>query len=215
MGLKKYFKGKSGFIFWINVLLAFVVLVGVPLVAFYSLNALTHNGEKISVPNVVDSDAYTAADKLQDVGLLCVIGDSTYSPNRKPGAILEQSPAAGSVVKSGRIVYLTINLNGKPLVKMPDLVNNSSVREAEARLKALDFKLSPAQEVYGHPKGLVVGIKQGTRDVHRGDMVSTDRALTLVVGAGFPEDTIAFADDTIITESAVDFDIDETVIDLD
>lgn len=211
MGLKKYFKGKSGLLFWFNVLLALAVLVGVPLAAFYSLNSFTHHGEKITVPNVVNVDAYEATEILKKEGLLCVIGDSTYSPSHKPGAILEQTPAAGSVVKSGRIVYLTINLNGKPLVTMPDLVNNSSLREAEAKLRALDFKLSPAQEVVGYPKGLVIGIKQGMREVHKGDRISTERALTILVGAGLPEDTLDYVDDTIMVETAVDFDADDAV----
>ncbi|MBR4367200.1 MAG: PASTA domain-containing protein [Bacteroidaceae bacterium] len=211
MGLKKYFKGKSGVLFWFNALLALAVLIGVPLAAFYSLNSLTHHGEKITVPNVVNVDAYQATEMLKKEGLLCIIGDSTYSPGHKPGAILEQTPAAGSVVKSGRIVYLTINLNGKPLVRMPDLVNNSSWREAEAKLKALDFKLSPVQEIQGYPKGLVVGIKQGTREVHKGDLISTERALTLLVGAGFPEDTLGYVDDTIMVETAADFDTDDSV----
>lgn len=211
MGLKKYFKGKSGLLFWFNVILALVVLVGVPLAAFYSLNSFTHHGEKITVPSVVNVDAYEATEILKKEGLLCVIGDSTYSPGHKPGAILEQSPAAGSVVKSGRIVYLTINLNGKPLVTMPDLVNNSSWREAEAKLRALDFKLSPAQEVEGYPKGLVIGIKQGAREVHKGDRISTERALTILVGAGLPEDTLDYVDDTIMVETPVDFDADDVV----
>ena len=94
---------------------------------------------------------------------------------------------------------------------MPDLVNNSSFREAEAKLKALDFKLSPVQEIQGYPKGLVVGIKQGTREVHKGDLISTERALTLLVGAGFPEDTLGYVDDTILVETPADFDTDDSV----
>jgi hypothetical protein len=36
----------------------------------------------------------------------------------------------------------------------------------------------------GSPKDLVLGVKQGGRDVHAGEMIPRTRMLTLVVGGG-------------------------------
>jgi len=113
-----------------------------------------------------------------------VIADSTYNTKMAAGAVLEQTPNAGSMVKSDRIVYLVINMRGEPLVKFPDIVNNSSLREAEAQLTVLGFSLTPPFRVENQPRDFVVGVKQGMRDLHAGQMVSRDRALTIYVGEG-------------------------------
>lgn len=193
MALSDYFKGKSGRIFWLNILAMAAVLIGLPLICLQMLDEYTHHGEKINVPYVIGKSAYDAEAELKEKGLIAVIADSTYSKTAEPGAILDQSPTSGSEVKSGRIIYLTINLNGEPLVELPDLINNSSLREAEAKLRAMGFKLAPCQFVDGHPKDFVIGIKQGIRDLHTGDKISRDRAITIIAGAG-EADSLEYVD---------------------
>lgn len=206
MGLKKYFTGKSGAIFWINVALAIALLVCIPVILFNTLDAYTHHGEKVSVPAVEGMKYYEAETLLDQNGFVAVISDSTYKKTAKPGAVLDQTPKAGSLIKQGRIVYLTINLNGEPLVKMPDLVDNSSYREAEITLKALGFKLTAPTYVEGVEKDRVLKIKQGKRDVKTGEMISKERALTLFVGAGEIEEDSLYFDD-----GSEDFDIDTDI----
>lgn len=212
MGIKKYFKGKSGAIFWTNVLVAVALLVSIPLIVFNTLDSYTNHGEKVSVPSVVGMKYYEAEEALDENGFVAVVSDSTYKKTAKPGAVLDQTPKAGTLIKSGRIVYLTINLNGEPLVSLPDLVGNSSYREAEIILKALGFKLTTTQYVEGADKDQIIKIKQGNRTVHAGEMISRERALTLYVGAGEErEDSLYFEDggddydiDTDISESNFD-----------
>ena len=45
-------------------------------------------------------------------------------------------------MKEGRTIYLTVTTSKVPLVKLPDLIDNSSLRQAEAKLKAMGFKLT-------------------------------------------------------------------------
>ncbi len=215
MGLKKYFKGKSGAIFWVNVALAILVLVCIPVVVFNSLDAYTNHGEKLSVPSVVGKKYYEAERLLDSKGFVAIVADSTYRKSAKPGSVLDQTPKAGSLIKEGRIVYLTINLNGEPLVKFPDIVGNSSYREAEISLKALGFKLTAPQYVEGVDKGQVVRVKQGRRDVHAGEQISRERALTLYVGAGEieEEDSLYFEDESD-GEYNTDVDVNENNFDV-
>ena len=215
MGIKKYFTGKSGAIFWINVLLAVALLICIPVILFNTLDAYTNHGEKVSVPSVEGMKYYEAEEVLDQSGFVAVITDSTYKKSAKPGAVLDQTPKAGSLIKQGRIVYLTINLNGEPLVKMPDLVDNSSYREAEITLKALGFKLTAPTYVEGVEKDRVLKIKQGKRAVRAGEMISKERALTLFVGAGeIEEDSLYFDDDDGAEEYDIDTDISESNFDL-
>lgn len=213
MEIKKYFTGKSGAIFWINVLLATVVLICIPVILFNTLDAYTNHGEKVSVPSVEGMKYYEAEEVLDRSGFVAVIADSTYKKSAKPGAVLDQTPKAGNLIKQGRIVYLTINLNGEPLVKMPDLVDNSSYREAEITLKALGFKLTAPTYVEGVEKDRVLKIKQGKRAVRAGEMISKERALTLFIGAGEIEEDSLYFDDGA-EEYDIDTDISESNFDL-
>jgi beta-lactam-binding protein with PASTA domain len=193
--------------FWINVLLMFVLLVGFPVLGLQFLGSYTHHGEKVEVIDVVGQNVYEAEIALSSLGLETVVADSTYQRNMPAGVIVRQVPKAGNEIKSGRIVYLTKNLDHEPLVVLPDLVGNCSRREAEAQLRSLGFRLTEDEEVEDEPKGLVVGIKQNGRRLTAEQRISKGLPLTLCVGAGYDDDTI-YVDNSVALDSIVDIDAD-------
>lgn len=193
--------------FWINVLLMFVLLVGFPVLGLQFLGSYTHHGEKVEVIDVVGQNVYEAEMALSSLGLETVVADSTYQRDMPAGVIVRQVPKAGNEIKSGRIVYLTKNLDHEPLVVLPDLVGNCSRREAEAQLRSLGFKLTEDEEVEDEPKGLVVGIKQNGRRLTAEQRISKGLPLTLCVGAGYDDDTI-YVDNSVALDSIVDIDAD-------
>ena len=97
--------------------------------------------------------------------------------------ILAQTPGSGTKVKEGHIIYVTVNSPTSPSFTIPDIVDNSSVREAEAKLMAMGFRLLPAQTVPGE-KDWVYGIVCRGRRVSNGDRIPIDYPLTLLVGGG-------------------------------
>ena len=97
------------------------------------------------------------------------------------GAFLAQSPEPGAKVKAGRQIYLTINAANSPTRPLPDIADNSSLREAQARLKALGFKLGPVEYIPGD-KDWVYAVKCRGRFVYSGEQVPTDVPLILQVG---------------------------------
>ena len=194
-------------LFWINVLLMFVLLVGFPVLGLQLLGSYTHHGEKVEVIDVVGQNVYEAEMALSSLGLEAIVADSTYQRNMPAGVIIRQVPKAGNEIKSGRIVYLTKNLDHEPLVVLPDLVGNCSRREAEAQLRSLGFKLTEDEEVEDEPKDLVVGIKQNGRRLTAEQRVSKGLPLTLCVGAGYDDDTI-YVDNSVALDSIVEIDAD-------
>jgi len=94
-------------------------------------------------------------------------------------------------------VYLTVNRNGMAPARIPDVIRNTTVRIAEQQLKQLGFRLTETEYVDEEPRDLVVGLRQGAVRIYSGDMVSRDRAVTIMAGAGFSSDSIDV--DTIIT----------------
>lgn len=217
MALKDFFTGKSGTKFWVNIILMVLIIVAIPIAALYMLDSFTHHGEKIEVPNVVGKSLYDAETMLKDRGLLAMVVDSVYDKRAPKGSVLEQTPKSGFEVKGGRMIYLTVNLNGEPMAQLPDVVGHGSLREAVALLQSLGFKLTAHKPVIGRPKDLVLGVKQGARDVHAGETIPRDRALTLVIGGGEIDSTMYDEEEDLdfdglgiegIDEDGEDFDIE-------
>ena len=210
MALKNFFTGKSGAKFWVNIVVMVLIIVAVPIVALYLLDSFTHHGEKIEVPNVVGKSMYDAETMLKDRGLMAMVVDSVYDKHAPKGSVLEQTPKSGYEVKSGRMTYLTVNLNGAPMAQLPDVVGHGSLREAVALLQSLGFKLTAHKPVMGRPKDLVIGVKQGARDVHAGETIPRDRALTLVIGGGEIDSTMYEDEEDFDLEGlGMDGDLDE------
>ena len=159
----------------------------------------THHGETITVPDVRKQPCEGSIDMLEDMGFIVEVNDTGYVKNLPPGTILTQLPLPGTVVKSGRTIYLTINATDSPTLTLPDVIDNSSWREAEARLKTLGFKVGPPQYVFGE-KDWVYGILVNGRNVTTGQKISVESTLIVQVGNGHRD----ASDSVYVTDRQVD-----------
>ena len=149
----------------------------------YGLEVYTHHGEGIEIPDLVNMRASNARVLLIEKGLDLVVADSGYNKRLPADCILAQSPGPGMKVKAGRVIYVTINSPSSPSFPIPDLIDNSSYREAEAKLTSLGFKLLPPKRITGE-RDWVYGIISRGRHVNTGDYVSIESPLTLIIGNG-------------------------------
>jgi beta-lactam-binding protein with PASTA domain len=194
-------KGFFGKIFSSYLLLHFlamaivVVLLGAGVK--YGLEYYTHHGEGIVVPDLKGMTYSKAYMALQDEGLILMVSDSGYNKTLPPDYVLAQTPGRGMKVKRGHVIYVTVNSPSSPTFTIPDIVDNSSLREAEAKLMAMGFRLLPAQQVHGE-KDWVYGIVCRGRRVSNGDRIPIDYPLTLLVGSG----TISDMEDYEYVESS-------------
>ena len=183
MEAKEFFgKFASGFL-WGNILAMVLVVVALAFGVKYGLDAYTRHGEGIEVPKVEGMVYQNARALLEERGLYLVVTDSGYNKRLPANSILVQNPGPGMKVKQGHTIYVTVNSPSSPSFAIPDLVDNSSFREAEAKLTAIGFKLTPPQQVEGE-KDWVYGILCRGRRVSTGDRISIDSPLTLLVGNG-------------------------------
>lgn len=180
----KEFFGKfcSKFLIWNLIAMALVVILLVVGVN-YGLDWYTHHGESIRVPNIEGMRITKAREMMEDCGLEIVVTDSGYNKRLPADCVLTQSPGAGLTVKSGHTIYVTINSSNSPSVAIPDVVDNCSYREAEAKLISLGFKVLPPQYVTGE-KDWVYGVSCNGRKVSTGERISIEQPLTLLVGSG-------------------------------
>lgn len=176
-------------IVWVNLLLMIVFAVLLVAGAWYGMAIYTHHGESVEVPNVKNMLIADAEFALSNVGLVAVVTDSAYNRTLPPGSVLDQRPAFGRRVKEGREITLTVNQGQVPTLVIPDIADNSSLREAEARLKSLGFKLGPIEYVEGD-KDWVMGVKCRGKNVAPGERVPIDCPIVLVVGNNEIEDGV-------------------------
>ncbi len=170
-------------IVWGNLLAMLLVALLLCLMLWKGMANYTHHGESIKVPQLIGLQEHDVTYRLSQLGLNAVVVDSAYNRSMAPGCILEQVPAAGRQVKSDRNVYLTVNTDRMPTMALPDLADNSSLREAQAKLTAMGFRLAPVEYVTGD-KDWVYGIKSAGRNVYAGERVPVDMPLVLQVGSG-------------------------------
>ena len=183
MNAKEFFGKLGGHYVLLNLLAMAVVIVALCFGVKYGLELYTHHGEGIVVPKVQGMTYNKARLLLEQEGLVILVSDSGYNKTLPADCILAQTPGTGTKVKQGHIVYVTVNSPMSPSFTIPDIVDNSSVREAEAKLTAMGFRLLPAQTVPGE-RDWVYGIVCRGRRVSNGDRIPIDYPLTLLVGGG-------------------------------
>ena len=178
MTIKEFFSFKQNKFFWIN-LIAMVIVVALLLFGVLKgLDIYTRHGEAVVVPNVKGMGVAEAEKMFRNQGLTCIVSDSSYVKNLPAGCILEHNPAAGQKVKEGRTIYLTINTLSTPLSVVPDVADNSSVRQAQAKLIAAGFKLTENRMVSGE-KDWVYGVIYQGRQLQIGDKAPIGATLSL------------------------------------
>ena len=195
-------KFKSRYL-WGNLAAMAIVVAVLILGVKYGIGAYTHHGESIAIPNIVHKKYDNAAHVLDQLGLRIEVSDTGYVKTLPPGCILEQSPEPGERVKSGHVIYVTINASHTPTLTLPDIIDNSSLREAMAKLTAMGFRLSPPQFVPGE-KDWVYGVLVNGRHVVYGDRIPVDAAVTIQAGNGMLDanDSVNYID----PETDDDFD---------
>lgn len=183
MTIREFFSFRENRFFWLNIIGMVVAVVLVVLCVLKGLDIYTHHGEAVTVPDVKGKSVLEARQILEKYELNCIVTDSDYVSTLPAGSILDYNPPAGQKVKRGRIIYLNINTLSVPLVNVPDVADNSSLRQAEARLLAAGFKISQVEQVDGE-KDWVYGVKYNGQRLEIGDRVPINSTLSLMVGSG-------------------------------
>lgn len=183
MTVRGFFSFRENRFFWLNIIAMTLVVVVVIMGILKGLDIYTRHGDAVTVPDVKGKSVLEARQILEQSDLKCVVADSNYVGTLPAGSILDYNPAAGQKVKRGHIIYLNINTLSVPLVNVPDVADNSSLRQAEARLLAAGFRISQIESVSGE-KDWVYGVKYNGQRLMIGEKVPINSTLSLMVGSG-------------------------------
>ena len=210
MNAKEFFNKICSRFLLLNLLAMFVVVLLLCVGVGYGLDLYTHHGEGIEVPELKGMRYQKAFLLLEQKGLNLVVSDSGYNKALPADCILAQMPGNGQKVKEGHTIYVTVNSPSSPTFAIPDIVDNSSLREAEAKLTAMGFRLSPTQRVTGE-KDWVYGILCRGRRISNGERIPIEYPLTLMVGSGTYDESadVDYVDGGYSSDAMNEDDVDE------
>lgn len=183
MRISEFFGKFKSWMLWGNLVAMIVTILLLAVGVKIGLDRYTHHGESIAIPKLLHKDIADAENIVSHLQLKIEAVDTGYVKHLPPGCVLEQSPMPGEQVKSGHTIYVTINATQSPTIKLPDIIDNSSLREAMAKLTAMGFNLTPPQFVAGE-KDWVYGVLMNGKQVAYGDRIPVDARLTVQAGNG-------------------------------
>lgn len=178
-------KGKiSGIkIILLNLAAIFAVVVLICYIVLGWLDSYTLHGQVIEVPAVCGKHVDDASELLRGSELDFEIAEYKYKKGARENEVIEQHPVQGAQVKKGRKIQLVLNSGKEPLQSLPDIIDNCSLREAEARLRAAGFALAANVRVSGEPDW-VYSVLMGEDTLKNGSKIPMGATLVLVVGNG-------------------------------
>ncbi len=171
------------------------------------LHFWTHHGDNATVPEVKGLSYDEAARVLHASDIDIEISDSIYDTSVAPGTVVESWPKAGSVVKAGRSVYVTITAFSPKHVTISMPITGVSSRQAVSYLNALGITSIRFVRVVSEYPDLVEGAHADGRPLGVGSVLPVDATVVLEVGiAGQPEEesTDESTDDTSAEQAIED-----------
>ena len=182
--MKENQETNSGSVFkWIlrNIVLAIVFVVALVVVINLLLGMFTNHGETITVPDLTSMSVSEASREAGSHKLRVEVTDSIYVRRMAKGAVYSQNPKAGSQVKKGRRILLTINDLHSKKVTMPNLVGYS-MRQAKAELNSRGLTLGKLTYVSDIATNNVLRQVYNNREIKPGKQIESGAVIDLVVG---------------------------------
>ena len=95
-------------------LLTVLLLFGVFIFGAGAITYLAVRGRTVAVPNVVGKSKEAAREEFDEAGLRMDVKSVPYNDRTPAGAVIDQSPSAGTIVKTGQIVRVGISRGAAP-----------------------------------------------------------------------------------------------------
>ena len=182
---KSSFLSSFRFVFW-QCFAAAVLVVVLLFVLRYWMNKHTEHGIEVEVPQVTGLNTEEARMLLKGNRLGLLVVDSTYSNKVPLGTIVEQTPRAESMAKTGRVVYVVVNAKQRRQVIVPDLAD-ISYRQAENMLRQQGLRVDSLEYEPSAYRDLVLDVRRNGESVPPGTRLTEGESVVLVVGMGLGE----------------------------
>lgn len=167
-------------------LLHLLAMVGVSLVilvvVFVFIRIYARQGKEYEMPDYVGKNIAEAM-ATNDIDLEFVVQDSIFREGAEGGMILTQDPKGGTMVKSGRKVYVSITAYNADDATLPELAG-LSVRQAVSQLYSVGLTVGKLTFVEDPYKNSVVDQICKGKTLYAGQQIARGSVVDLVVGSG-------------------------------
>ncbi len=179
--------------FWINSLFAAVLLFfGARWMLGY-LDKFTLHGETLPVPDFTGKKIEQLDEVVSGTKLQYIIVDSVYKTDKPRGSVVDQNPVAGSAVKEGRKIYLTVNARLPMRVALPDLTD-VTLRQATAILEYYGLRVGNKKYIPDQCFNCVLRMEIKGNKTEPGTMVEKNSIVDLVLGQGQSNELVPIPD---------------------
>jgi eukaryotic-like serine/threonine-protein kinase len=180
--MRKFFSYLGTATFRKNLLIAIGLVIGLLLLAFFSLRFYTRHGDAAPVPKLQGLTIDRAVELLESEGFTYQV-DSFYQADTPPGMVVQQDPDPGIMVKHNRMIYLTIITRNAPDVGFPDVVSKTFL-EAQAIIANYGLKVGDTAYMPDIKKDRVLDVKFGGVSVRAGQQLPKGSRIDLILGDG-------------------------------
>jgi eukaryotic-like serine/threonine-protein kinase len=163
--------------------LAIAIFVGILFVLLLWLNIYTRHGQTREVPYFIGSTLEEAEDLAQRHKFRLVVSDSVYTNLVPAGAIAEQNPVPGHMVKKHRKITITLNAFNPEMAVVPNLVG-MSLRQAHSILTTAGFETGTRTFVPDISVDFVLKQMHNGVEIFAGDTLQMGAVIDLVLGNG-------------------------------
>jgi beta-lactam-binding protein with PASTA domain len=182
---------------WFQILLAIACFLIILFFVLQWAKLYTRHGEKIPVPNLVGKSLALLEEEENPNDFEYVVTDSTFTPGKPGGIILEQDPKVTSFVKNGRKIYVSVTAFDVPKTPYP-VKEGYSMRMTKALIENAGFQVGQITE---RPTDMV---KNGNYVLE-----STSKGKVLKYGDLLPKGTVV---DLIMAVASFDSLMDNPVL---
>lgn len=179
MSLKKFLASR---VFFLNLLIAIVLLAGILAFTMFRLKTYTRHGESFPTPNLEGLSINEVEGIISESNLKFKVVDSLYAKNALPGTVIEQVPGPGFMVKQNRVISLTIMPVMAEKVALPKLTD-ISFRQALGLIESAGLVLGKITYQPSEYNNLVLKVEQDTSEVFEGDIIQKGSSLNFVIGS--------------------------------
>ena len=174
-----------------NVFAGIVLIFALVLGTRVMLDKVTRHNHEITVPDLTNMSLDEAAKVVSANRMKLEVIDSVYVRRMGKGLIYRQNPKAGSKVKEGRRILLTINAVNAKKVMMPNLIGYS-MRQAKAEILSKGLQIGRLEYVTDIATNNVLKQMHEGTEITPGTMIESESKIDLVLGLN-NDDCVTYA----------------------
>lgn len=172
-----------------NLLIIIALCIALYWIFFGALSIFTRHNDVRIVPSLKGMTLDSAMNIITKEGFDVKI-DSVFDKEFGLNEIIDQQPSSGEKVKTGRIIFLTVNKANPPLIVLPNLVG-LTLRAAQLELKKSGLELGDTLYVFDLAEGTIIEQRFKGLVVSSGIKIPEGSVIDITISKGLSDELVS------------------------